>query len=96
MFSSIGFVNAFGVFQEYYSQAMLASHSASDISWLGSFNVFIMFAGGLLVGALLEKTGPRVCSLSESMQNELTAFAQGADCRWINGYTSRNVYDFPL
>lgn len=75
---------------------MLASHSASDISWLGSFNVFTMFAGGLLVGALLEKTGPRVCSLSQSMQNELTSLAEGVNCRRINGYTSGIVYDIAL
>jgi len=62
MFCSVGFVNAFGVFQEYYSQSLLQGNSESEISWLGSFNVFTMFAGALCVGALLEKVGPQVCS----------------------------------
>ncbi|TGO55376.1 hypothetical protein BCON_0093g00160 [Botryotinia convoluta] len=42
MFCSVGFINAFGVFQEYYAKNILANKSASDISWLGSFNVFCM------------------------------------------------------
>jgi hypothetical protein len=61
MFCSIGFLNAFGVFQEYYSQGLLAHKSASAISWLGSFNLFMMFAGTMLVGFMLEKKGPQVC-----------------------------------
>ncbi|ESZ93879.1 hypothetical protein SBOR_5737 [Sclerotinia borealis F-4128] len=59
MFCSVGFINAFGVFQEYYAKNMLADKSASDISWLGSFNVFCMFGGTFAAGYLNDIYGPK-------------------------------------
>ncbi|TGO36034.1 hypothetical protein BHYA_0137g00150 [Botrytis hyacinthi] len=50
MFCSVGFINAFGGFQEYYAKNKLADKPASDISWLGSFNVFCMFGGTFVAG----------------------------------------------
>ena len=60
MFCSVGFVNAFGVFEEYYQYQLLSNQSASQISWLGSFNIFCMFGFTLLVGWLNDKHGPRI------------------------------------
>ncbi|KUJ10775.1 MFS monocarboxylate transporter-like protein [Mollisia scopiformis] len=60
MFCSVGFINAFGIFEEYYGTVYLPSKSASDISWLGSFNLFIMFGLTLPVGFLNDKFGPEV------------------------------------
>ncbi|XMA13951.1 hypothetical protein WAI453_006742 [Rhynchosporium graminicola] len=60
LFCSVGFVNAFGIFQEYYSTHILSHKSASDISWLGSFNVFCMFGATAIVGYLNDKHGPRI------------------------------------
>ncbi|ATZ50902.1 hypothetical protein BCIN_06g03720 [Botrytis cinerea B05.10] len=59
MFCSVGFINAFGVFQEYYAKNMLANKTASEISWLGSFNVFCMFGGTFVAGYLNDKYGPK-------------------------------------
>jgi hypothetical protein len=61
MFCSVGFVNAFGVFQEYYAVTILSDKSPSDISWLGSFNVFCMFGMTFVAGFLTDKYGPTVC-----------------------------------
>lgn len=63
MFCSVGFINAFGVFQEYYAKNMLANKTASEISWLGSFNVFCMFGGTFVAGYLNDKYGPKVRKL---------------------------------
>jgi hypothetical protein len=60
-FVSIGYINAFGVFQEYYSENILSNKSASDIAWLGSFNVFCLFGGSLGTGILNDMYGPTVC-----------------------------------
>jgi MFS family permease len=60
MFCSIGFVNAFGIFEQYYQSHLLSSQSASQISWLGSFNVFWLFGFTLVVGYLNDKHGPRI------------------------------------
>ncbi|KAL2072059.1 hypothetical protein VTL71DRAFT_11402 [Oculimacula yallundae] len=66
LFCSGGFVNAFGIFQEYYSNNILSQKSASDISWLGSFNVFCMFGATAIVGYLNDKYGPRIILMAGS------------------------------
>ena len=60
LFCTVGLVNAFGVFQEYYAQTFLSDHTPSQISWLGSFALFTMFAGTFPVGYLNDKYGPVV------------------------------------
>lgn len=65
MFCSVGYINAFGVFQEFYAQSFLANKSASSISWLGSFNIFCLFGGTLVSGFLNDIYGPRVSLLSK-------------------------------
>lgn len=63
-FCSVGFINAFGVFQEYYRAHQLSDHSDFDISWIGSFSTFAIFAGSPLAGVLVDRVGPTVCRLS--------------------------------
>ncbi|GIJ87051.1 hypothetical protein Asppvi_005953 [Aspergillus pseudoviridinutans] len=58
--SSIGFLSAFSVFQSYYSQVTLPNSSASDISWIGSLQIFGCFFLGLWAGRLSDKRGPKV------------------------------------
>ncbi|KAF2164712.1 hypothetical protein M409DRAFT_25106 [Zasmidium cellare ATCC 36951] len=53
-FNSWGFVNTFGVYQTYYELDLLRTSSASDISWIGSFQVFLLMFGGFLVGPLYD------------------------------------------
>ncbi|TLD27993.1 major facilitator superfamily transporter 1 [Venturia nashicola] len=48
-----------GVFQSYYQLTYLHDYLESDISWIGSLGVFIMLAGGLVVGRLYDMFGPR-------------------------------------
>ncbi|KAK1762769.1 MFS general substrate transporter [Phialemonium atrogriseum] len=43
-----GFINSFGIFQTYYTTAL--SHSPSDISWIGSIQVFLLFFVGTATG----------------------------------------------
>jgi|SRR5277367_3764896 len=38
-FCTFGFVNSFGIFEDYYSTNQLASSTPSDIAWIGSFQV---------------------------------------------------------
>lgn len=59
-FCSVGFVNAFGVFQEYYSSTLIPSKSSSSIAWIGSIQIFLMFGGTPVAGFLTDKYGPRV------------------------------------
>jgi MFS family permease len=58
--SSIGFLSAFSVFQSYYGAVTLPSESASNISWIGSLQIFGCFFLGLWSGRLSDKHGPKL------------------------------------
>lgn len=60
LFTTVGFLNAFGVFQDYYSSHELRGSSPSDISWIGSASIFVLYIGSPLSGILADKFGPRV------------------------------------
>ncbi|KAM0427770.1 hypothetical protein ACHAPT_007226 [Fusarium lateritium] len=47
-----GWVNSFGIFQAYYTDKL--SRTASDISWIGSVSVFLLFFVGTLTGRLVD------------------------------------------
>ncbi|KAI1338115.1 riboflavin transporter MCH5 [Xylariaceae sp. FL0016] len=47
-----GFINSFGVFQTYY--ATLLNRPPSDISWIGSIQVFLTFFIGTFTGRLID------------------------------------------
>lgn len=47
-----GFINSFGVFQTYYVTAL--NRSPSDISWVGSMQVFLLFFIGTFTGRLTD------------------------------------------
>ncbi|KAI9713343.1 MAG: hypothetical protein M1828_001436 [Chrysothrix sp. TS-e1954] len=49
-FNSWGLTNAFGVFQTYYQDNLLHSSTPSQISWIGSFQSFLLIAVGVLSG----------------------------------------------
>lgn len=57
--SSIGFLSAFSVFQSYYG-AIMPSQTASNISWIGSLQIFGCFFLGLWSGSLSDKRGPKL------------------------------------
>ncbi|KAK7416975.1 hypothetical protein QQX98_004886 [Neonectria punicea] len=47
-----GWINSFGVFQTYYKE--LLERPASEISWIGSITVFLLFFVGTLTGRLVD------------------------------------------
>lgn len=52
IFNTWGFVNSFGVFQPYYTDAL--HQSRSTISWIGSVQIFLLFAVGAYSGRALD------------------------------------------
>lgn len=54
MAASWGLVNTFGVYQTYYQTVMLAYHSASSISWIGSLQACLLFLVGVIAGPLFD------------------------------------------
>lgn len=48
IFNTWGYINSFGVFQTYYTSAL--NRSPSDISWVGSIQIFLLFFIGTFSG----------------------------------------------
>lgn len=48
IFNTWGYINSFGVFQTYYTQTL--GHPPSDISWVGSIQIFLLFFIGTFSG----------------------------------------------
>lgn len=57
-FVTVGFLNAAGVFVEYYTSTMLQGTTNFQISWLSSFGLFCLFACAPAAGLLSDKYGP--------------------------------------
>lgn len=49
-----GIVNTFGIYQTYYETGILASSSASDISWIGSVQAFLLMLVGSVTGPIYD------------------------------------------
>jgi len=53
-FTTFGFVNSWGIFQEYYQQHLLKQTPPSNIAWIGSMQYALIFLPGILVGRLFD------------------------------------------
>ncbi|KAK4093737.1 major facilitator superfamily transporter [Purpureocillium lilacinum] len=58
-FSSPGWINSVGSFQQYYEVGPLQDYSASTIAWIPSLQIFFLFALGPIVGIIFDNYGPR-------------------------------------
>lgn len=45
------------IYQQWYSEHQLKTYTQSDISWIGSVQIFLNFAGGLIGGPVLDRYG---------------------------------------
>ncbi|KAI0205153.1 MFS general substrate transporter [Astrocystis sublimbata] len=55
--ATFGLLNSFGTFQTYYENELLPHESASTISWIGSIQLFLLFATGIVLGPAFDKFG---------------------------------------
>ncbi|EAU86708.2 hypothetical protein CC1G_06469 [Coprinopsis cinerea okayama7 len=53
-FCTFGVVQSFGVYQDFYTRTWLNEKTPSEVSWIGSVQVFLVFAIGLPAGRLLD------------------------------------------
>ncbi|RAL03497.1 MFS monocarboxylate transporter [Aspergillus ibericus CBS 121593] len=54
-FNSWGILNAFGPFQSYYQSTLIPNDDSSQITWIGTFQGFILFLVGVIVGPIFDK-----------------------------------------
>ncbi|KAJ5085338.1 MFS monocarboxylate transporter [Penicillium argentinense] len=59
-FCTVGFFNSFGLFESYYKTHQLVHESQSTISWLGAVSTFLLYAGSIVCGILLDTFGARI------------------------------------
>ncbi|RDW75428.1 monocarboxylate permease-like protein [Coleophoma cylindrospora] len=59
-FSTLGFANSFGTFEEYYLTHQMQGESASKIAWIGSLASFLQFFAGMVGGPLFDRFGTKV------------------------------------
>ncbi|KAI2606752.1 MFS general substrate transporter [Hypoxylon sp. NC1633] len=59
LFSTFGLINCVGVFVNYYVNGPLASYGTSSVSWITSFQIFMMTALNAVMGRLFDNYGPR-------------------------------------
>lgn len=58
-FNTWGLINAFGVFQTYYSGTLLTNKTNSQISWIGTFTSFLLCASPISWGPLFDIGSPK-------------------------------------
>ena len=63
-FSTLGYANSFGVFQQYYETHQLHNDSPDNIAWIGSLANYLQFGLGAFAGAIFDRLGPTVCYAS--------------------------------
>ena len=56
-FSCLGFVNTFGVFQQYYTAHQLRDHTPDNIAWIGALTAFVQSGAGAITGPLFDRFG---------------------------------------
>ncbi|GLB40213.1 putative MFS general substrate transporter [Lyophyllum shimeji] len=54
MFAMFGYINSFGVYQDFYTRDFLSESTPSRISWIGSLQFFMPFAFGIVSGKLFD------------------------------------------
>ncbi|KAJ5152759.1 uncharacterized protein N7482_009237 [Penicillium canariense] len=67
LFCTVGFLNSFGIFQEYYATNQLAQSSQSTIAWLGATSLLFLFSISVISGAMLDMFGPKLLSYLGSL-----------------------------
>ncbi|KAF8891750.1 MFS general substrate transporter [Infundibulicybe gibba] len=54
-FCTFGYTNAFGVYQDFYVREYLNNFSSSQISWIGSLQVMLLFSVGIFSGRAFDR-----------------------------------------
>jgi len=60
LFATLGWTNSFGVFFPYYQKNQLSSETPDRIAWIGSVQVTLTFATGVIGGPTFDRYGTLV------------------------------------
>ncbi|ORX70102.1 MFS general substrate transporter, partial [Linderina pennispora] len=62
--TTMGTLNSFGVYQEYYLNDLYKNDSAGVIAWISTLNIFCTFFGSVVTGKLTDEFGFRITCLA--------------------------------
>ncbi|KAG1876820.1 major facilitator superfamily domain-containing protein [Suillus tomentosus] len=54
-FCGFGYVSAYGVFQDFYTQTYLSNSTPSAIAWIGSVSAFLILSVGIVSGRMVDQ-----------------------------------------
>ncbi|KIW18345.1 hypothetical protein PV08_02633 [Exophiala spinifera] len=74
LFCSFGFMVAIGTVQEYLQLHQLSDYTARDIGWIPSVFVYLSLGGGIGVGPIFDRYGPRYLALFGSISYVVMMF----------------------
>lgn len=89
VFNTWGYINSFGVFQTYYVIAL--SHPPSDISWVGSVQIFLLFFIGTFSGRATDYGLFRITFLIGSIFQVLGVFMTSLSTRYWQLFLAQGV-----
>ncbi|KAL0938126.1 MFS monocarboxylate [Colletotrichum truncatum] len=88
-FTTVGFLNAFGVFQEYYQTHL--GKPESDISWIGSVSICILYIGAPVSGILCDRLGPTIPLCIGSVGQLLALFMTSLCTEYYQTFLAQGV-----
>ncbi|KAI1318988.1 putative MFS monocarboxylate transporter [Xylariaceae sp. FL0255] len=91
LYSTVGYVNAFGVFQEYYAQTLLKEYTESDISWIGSVAIFLFFLLAPAAGVAVDKFGSSTLLVIGSVGQLIAIFLSSLATQYYQLFLSQSV-----
>jgi hypothetical protein len=59
LLSSLGLMNTLATFQTYLTENQLRDYDEGTVGWIFSLYTFVVFFGGLFIGPIFDKHGPR-------------------------------------
>ncbi|KAF8882755.1 major facilitator superfamily domain-containing protein [Gymnopilus junonius] len=54
-FTCFGYINSFGVYQDFYVRNFLTASTPSDIGWIGGVQIFLNFSLGAITGRIFDR-----------------------------------------
>ena len=76
-FACFGVVNTIGVLNAYVTENQLAQYSDSEISWIFSVYIFLLYFCGLQIGPIFDARGPRMLIIVGSVCTVVSTFLIG-------------------
>lgn len=83
MLSVFGLINSSAVFESYFSEHQLQDYSSSQIGWIFSLYLFVVFFVGIQVGPVFDRHGPRWLVPTGSLFMVLSLMLLGFCTGWL-------------